>query len=294
MGAIGWIGLGVMGAPMAGRIVAAGYALEVCVGSETASVRAAELGARVHRSPRHVAEEADIVVTVLPGPPEVRSTYEGTNGLLAGARPGLHFIDMSTSSPDLARQLANRARAIGAFAVDAPVSGGPAGAREGTLSIMVGAEPAAIAEVRPILDVLGSTIVAHGGPGSGQAAKLANQVALAGAMLGICEAYLFAREQGLDPRLMLDSLAGGIAGSRLTAFIWERLASAEMASGFKVALMVKDLRLVQDSARDLRLHLPGVDLALQLYECAIAAGFVDGASQVLVAGIDDPARWLTT
>lgn len=293
MDAIGWIGLGAMGSIMARRLGEAGHPLAVYARSEESRTYAQVLSASVLPSPRAVAEATRVVFTMVSTPDDVREVYLGDRGLLARERQGSILIDMSTSSPDLAREVAEAASRQGAQAIDAPVSGGPTGAREGTLSIMVGGDPAAIRSVQPLLEILGSTIVQQGGAGAGQAAKLANQVALAGSMLGICEAFVFAREHGLDERRVLESLAGGIAGSPLTRFIWARLAAADMRPGFSVALMIKDLRLVCDSAANLGLTLPGVRLALQLYETAVDAGFGAGGSQVLIAGLDQPRRWTT-
>lgn len=232
-----------------------------------------------------------MVFTMVSTPEDVRELYLGERGLLSQALRDSILIDMSTSAPDLAREVAAAASRQGAQAIDAPVSGGPTGASEGTLSIMVGGDPDAIRSVQPLLEVLGGTITRQGGAGAGQSTKLANQVALVGSMLGICEAFVFAREQGLDERCVLESLAGGIAGSPLTRFIWQRLADDEMRSGFSVALMIKDLRLVSDSAAQSGLTLPGVRLALELYEAAVDAGFGGGSSQVLIASLDEPRRW---
>ena len=288
---IGWIGLGVMGSPMAQRLVEAGYPLVVCARSERTRAVAQRLPASVLPSPRDVAVAAQVVFTMVSTPDDVRDVYLGEGGLLSQHLPDSILVDMSTSAPDMAREVAAAASKRGAQAIDAPVSGGPSGAREGTLSIMVGGDAEAIRDVQPQLEILGGTIVRQGGAGSGQGAKLANQVLLAGCMVGICEAFVFAREEGLDERCVLESLAGGIAGSPLTTYIWERLAADEMRSGFSVALMIKDLRLVCDSAANSGLSLPGARLALQLYEAAVDAGFGSGGSQVLITGFDEPRRW---
>lgn len=289
--AIGWIGLGAMGSAMAQRLVGAGYPLVVYARSEEARATARHLPASVLPSPCDVAEASRVIFTMVSTPDDVREIYLGQGGLLSLELRGSILIDMSTSAPALAQEVAEAASRQGAQAIDAPVSGGPTGAREGTLSIMVGGDPDAIRAVQPLLEVLGGIIVRQGGAGAGQSAKLANQVALAGSMLGICEAFVFAREAGLDERCVLESLTGGIAGSPLTRFIWQRLADDEMHSGFSVALMIKDLRLVSDSAALSGLTLPGVRLALELYEAAVDAGFGGGGSQVLVAGLDQTRRW---
>jgi len=283
---IGWVGLGAMGSAMAAHVAAAGHGLVVFARGAASAERAAALGAVVVDDPAAVAAAADAVVTVVSMPADVREVYLAERGLLAGARAGSLLVDMSTSSPELARQIASRAGQVGALAVDAPVSGGPVAAEAATLSIMVGGEPEAVERARPLLALLGTTIVHQGGPGSGQETKLANQVALAGSMLGICEAFLFARDRGLDQERVLEAIAGGIAGSALTRFVWTRLAAAEMEGGFGIGLMVKDLRLALECG-----DLPGVALVLSLYDRALAAGFASAGSQALVAGLDDPRRW---
>jgi 3-hydroxyisobutyrate dehydrogenase len=195
-------------------------------------------------------------------------------------------VDMTTSSPSLARRIAVTAGERGVEALDAPVSGGPAGAEAGTLSIMIGGQIETIERVRPLLDLLGSTVVHQGPAGAGQSAKIANQIAVGGAMLGICEAFLFARASGLDPNTVLDTLGTGIAGSNLMRYMWPRLAAGDMAPGFRVEHLIKDLGLALDAGHDATIALPGTALVKELYHAVRAAGGAGRGTQSLIMALD--------
>ena len=222
---VGWIGLGLMGSRMLPHLVASGYPTVVYVRDPDAVRPFVASGSRVAASPAEVAAEAEIVFTVVSTPADVRDVYLAPSGVLAGARAGSVLVDMTTSSPVLARTIASTAEAIGIEALDAPMSGGPAGAEAAALSIMVGGPSDAVERVRPLLRLLGTTIVHHGPSGAGQSAKIANQIALAGAMIGICEAFVFAKATDLRQETVLQTICAGIAGSDLLQLIgrdWRR------------------------------------------------------------------------
>ncbi|MGW3955490.1 NAD(P)-dependent oxidoreductase [Streptomyces sp. NPDC004752] len=275
---IGWIGTGLMGAPMAARLLAAGHQLTVHNRTRPKAEPLLAQGASWAGSIAEAARDRDLVITMLPAPVDVEGAYLAPNGILAQARRGdTVFIDMSTSSPDLARRLAESDEAV----LDAPVSGGPVGAESGRLSIFVGGDADVFDRVRPVLDALGSTVVHHGPAGSGQAAKLVNQALVAAVTLGVCEAFALAQAAGLDPARVHESIRVGVAGSPLLDFAWPRLTSGDLEPGFKVAHLAKDLELALDEVGDAR-RLPGTTLVRELCEAVAAALGGDRGTQALI------------
>ncbi|SFH42496.1 3-hydroxyisobutyrate dehydrogenase [Actinopolymorpha cephalotaxi] len=254
---VGWIGIGLMGLPMCRRVLEAGHQVAVLRRGAEAVASLATSGAEVRDQVGDVAAGADVVVTVLPTPAEVREVYLGEGGILAHAEPGTVCVDMTTSSPALARELAEAGAARDVTVLDAPVSGGPFGAESGQLSVMVGGDEVPVGHIRPILDCVGATVVHHGPAGAGQLAKLVNQVLVAGVTQATCEAFALAGAGGLDLGRVLQSLQAGAAGSPLTAFLWGKLAVGDAAPGFKLGHLLKDLNLALDEARELRLELAG-------------------------------------
>jgi 3-hydroxyisobutyrate dehydrogenase len=247
-----WIGAGVMGARMSARLAAAGHDVSL--------------------SPRGDPERtvltggADAVVTMVNGPDDVRAVYlDPGSGLLRHARRGAVLVDMTTSSPGLARELAAVGERRGVLTLDAPVSGGPVAAEEGELSIMAGGAAEAFEAAGPVLAELGRVVTHQGPAGAGQTAKLVNQVALAGAMLGLCEAYEFGERLGADREQLMATLNGGIVGSALSRLILPLLASGDMRPGFRVALMLKDLSLAIDAAASASIELTTAEFARRLY-----------------------------
>ncbi len=291
---VGWIGAGVMGRSMAGHVLARGY--ELIVHSRTRA-RADDLlgrGAAWAESPREVAERADVVVAIVGVPAEVREVLLGERGVLAGARPGAVVVDMSTSAPALAREVAARAAERGVHALDAPVSGGDIGAREARLSIMIGGDAAVAAALRPLWECMGKTFVHQGGPGAGQHTKMVNQVLIAGGMIGLCEALLYAHRAGLEPERVLASVTSGAAGSWSLSNYAPRILRGDFEPGFFVEHFIKDLGIALDEARALGLSLPGLALAQQLYLATQAQGHGRKGTQALqlalatLSGIDWP------
>lgn len=269
---IGFIGLGVMGAPMARNLLAAGYPLVVHNRTPARAQALAELGARVAGSPREVAQLSEVAITMVPDSPDVERVYLAADGLLAGARPGQLLIDMSSIEAQVARALAARAADLGVQTLDAPVSGADVGAQEGTLSIMVGGEPEAFARALPILQCLGRTIVHVGGAGAGQIAKSCNQVLIAGTIEALSEALVLGSRAGVDPQALLRALGGGLGASRVLELKGEKMLSHELTPGFRTSLHHKDMRNALAAAEQLGVALPGAKAADELLEELIAEG----------------------
>ncbi len=282
---IGWIGTGLMGQSMADHLIGAGYDLVVHNRTRAKAEPLLARGAKWAESARDVAETASLVVTMVGLPRDVESTLLGPDGAIAQARCGQLFVDMSTSSPPLARRIAEAAEARGAFGIDAPVSGGQAGARAGTLSIMVGGSEEAAQAADPIFRQLGKTIVHHGGAGSGQHAKLVNQMLIAGAMVGVCEGLLYAKAAGLDMDKVLASVEKGAAGSWSLSNYAPRIVAGDFEPGFLVDHFLKDMAIALDEARRMRIALPGLALVEQLYAAVRAQGWGAKGVQALALGL---------
>ncbi|HZR81755.1 MAG TPA: NAD(P)-dependent oxidoreductase [Candidatus Binatia bacterium] len=269
---IGWIGTGVMGGAMCGHLLQRGHPVTVFNRTRARAEALLERGARWAATPRAVAEAADVVFTMVGFPDDVRHVVLGDEGVLAGARPGATIVDMTTSEPALAHEIAAAAAAKGVESLDAPVSGGDVGAREARLSIMVGGTATAFERVRPLFECLGRTIVHQGPAGSGQNAKMVNQILVAASMIGVCEALLYAHRAGLDLDAVLRSVSGGAAGSWSLANYTPRILARDFAPGFLVDHFVKDMGIALAEARRMRLSLPGLALVEQLYVALQAHG----------------------
>jgi len=262
---VGFIGLGVMGGSMARRLLRAGH--RVTVYNRTAS-RCQPLvaeGARAARTPREAAAGNAVVISVVTDSPDVEEVLLGPEGAALGAAPGTLFIDMSTIAPEAARQIGATLAARGHRFLDAPVTGGDVGAREGTLSILVGGEAAVLDEARGLLSAMGKRITHCGGPGAGQTVKACNQILCALNMIGVVEALQLARLGGLDERVVLEALAPGAGGSWAFEKLGPRIAGGDFAPGFMVKLIQKDLRIVQGLASSVGLPLEGTALAQRLF-----------------------------
>jgi 3-hydroxyisobutyrate dehydrogenase len=290
---IGWIGTGIMGAAMAGRLQAAGHTLHVFNRSPAKAAPLLERGATWCASPAAVAQAAEAVFTIVGYPADVEEVYFGARGLFAAEKiTAALVVDMTTSPPELARRIAAAAAARGLAALDAPVTGGDIGAREGSLSIMVGGAAAAFERALPLLRLLGKSIERVGGPGAGQQAKLVNQIIIAGTMVGLCEALLVAARAGLDQAQLINLLGAGAAGSWALQRLGPRIARGDHAPGFMVDHFLKDLGLALQEAEALGLKLPGVELARTLYEKARALGHGRSGTQALLLALEalNPAR----
>ncbi|MDQ5977127.1 MAG: 3-hydroxyisobutyrate dehydrogenase [Verrucomicrobiota bacterium] len=281
MATIAFIGTGVMGRSMAGHLLSAGHTLHVHNRTPGKAQPLLDAGARWHDTPGAAAAVADFVFTIVGFPQDVEATYFGPTGVIAAAKPGTVLVDMTTSSPALARRIAEAAAAKELVALDAPVTGGDIGAREARLSIMVGGDEAAFAKTRPLFEKMGKIIVRHGGPGTGQLCKLANQISIASVMMSWCEALTFARRAGLEPTRVLESIGSGAAGSVAMSVLAPRALKGDFAPGFYVKHFLKDLRLALDTAAELKLDLPGTRQARQLYDEVARRGGADDGTQAL-------------
>lgn len=278
---IAFIGTGVMGRSMAGHLLKAGHPLHVYNRTKEKAARLIEAGAQWHDSAGAAAAAADVVITIVGFPADVEATYLGADGVIARARRGALLIDMTTSSPVLARRIAEAASAKGQEALDAPVSGGDIGAREARLVIMVGGEEAAFNRAKPIFELMGKNIARLGPAGAGQHCKMANQIAVAVGMISWCEGLVYAQKAGLDPAAVHASISGGAAGSWAMTTLAPRALAGNFDPGFYVKHLLKDLRIALDSAAELKLDLPGLALAKQLYDQVAAKGWQDCGTQAL-------------
>lgn len=275
---IGFIGLGVMGRPMAGHLLAAGHRLTVHNRSRAAVDALVASGAEAGASPADVARRSDIVITMLPDTPDVESVIAGPGGVLEGVRAGSVVIDMSSISPEVTRKLASLVAAAGATMLDAPVSGGEIGAKNATLSIMVGGDAGAFERVRSILACMGNPErIVHIGaePGSGQICKICNQIAIGGALAGVSEALALARKAGVEGARVRQALLGGFAASRVLEVHGERILKGDFAPGFRTRLYQKDLRIAGETAGALGVAIPATTVVVEMVNALIADGGAD-------------------
>jgi len=279
--AVAFIGLGVMGRSMAGHLLRAGHTVHVHNRTKEKAAPVLEAGGIWHDSARNAAAAAEVVITMLGFPADVEAIYLGADGVIAQARPGALLIDMTTSSPVLARRIAAAADARGLAALDAPVSGGDIGAKEARLVIMVGGEAAAFARARPVFELMGQNIARLGGPGAGQHCKMANQIAVAVGMVSWCEALAYAKRAGLDPAAVHASISGGAAGGWAMTNLAPRALAENYAPGFYVKHILKDMGIALESAAELKLALPGLACAKKLYDQVAARGWEDCGTQAL-------------
>jgi 2-hydroxy-3-oxopropionate reductase len=283
METIGFIGLGLMGRPMARNLLKAGRPLVVHNRSSAAVEELAATGARVASSPFETAQAAGIVITMLPDSPDVMAVCHGPRGIFAGARPGTLLIDMSTIAPAVARDLAAEAEAKGLAMLDAPVSGGTAGAAAGTLSVMVGGPADALERARPVLEVLGKTITHVGAAGAGQVAKVCNQVVVALSIEAVGEAFVLAERAGVDPGRVREALLGGFAHSRVLEAHGRRILDRDFAPGFKASLQLKDLMIAIETGYAYGVPLPATGVVAELYKSLCASGAADADHSALAA-----------
>ncbi|AGE21507.1 NAD(P)-dependent oxidoreductase [Geobacillus zalihae] len=281
MKTIGFIGLGVMGKSMARHLLKAGYPLLVYTRTKEKAEDLLQEGAVWKETVADLAREADVVITMVGYPHDVEQVYFGEGGILENARPGTYVIDMTTSTPTLAKSIYEAAKQKGIHALDAPVSGGDIGAREGTLTIMVGGDEDVFLACKPILERLGTNIVRQGGAGAGQHTKMCNQIAIATNMIGVCEAMAYAKRAGLDPFKVLESIAKGAAGSWSLSNLAPRMLSGDFAPGFYIKHFIKDMKIALEEAERMNLPLPGLALAKQMYEELAQAGEENSGTQAL-------------
>lgn len=282
---IGWIGTGVMGSAMAGHVLKAGYEMNVFNRSQDKAEKLIGKGAHWCSSPADVAGCSEVVFTIVGFPADVESVYLGNQGIFSVKSPCRIVVDMTTSTPSLARMLQQEAAKKGMESLDAPVSGGDIGAREGNLAIMVGGEEKVFEEVRPLLETFGSRIALMGKAGAGQHTKMANQILVAGTMAGVCESLLYAEKQGLDQQEVIDIIGKGAAGSWSINNLGPRIVRGDYESGFFVEHFVKDMGIALQEASRLNLALPGLALVHQLYLGVKSQGHARSATQALMLAL---------
>jgi 3-hydroxyisobutyrate dehydrogenase len=269
---IGWIGTGVMGSSMVGHLMAKGYSATVHNRTKAKAQPLLDKGAEWGATPQAVAQKSDIIFSIVGYPRDVREVILGEEGVLAGCQSGAVIVDMTTSEPSLAVEIAEKARAKDISAVDAPVSGGDVGAREARLSIMIGGEKEVVDALQPCWEAMGKTIVHQGGPGAGQHTKMVNQILIATNMIGVCEALLYAHRSGLDLETVMQSVSSGAAGSWSLSNLGPRIIANNFDPGFFVEHFIKDMRVALSEAARLNLALPGLALSQQLYQALQAQG----------------------
>ena len=284
---VGFVGLGLMGMPMARNLMRAGYELMVFNRSPGKARELAQEGARVAGSLGEVADESDVVITMLPGPPEVEAVVAGEDGLLQGVREGTLLVDMSTSSPVLARELAQAAREVGVGMLDAPVSGGDVGANEGTLSIMVGGEEGDFERARPLFGAMGKTVNHVGGSGAGQITKAANQIVVALVMEAVSEALVLGSKAGVAPEKIIEVLSGGLAASKVLEVKGEKFAKHDFAPGGKAEFHHKDLGIALAAGREYGVALPAAAIVDQMFGALKARGRGAWDHSALITLIED-------
>lgn len=291
---IGWVGTGVMGSSMAGHLREAGYEMTVHTRTKSSADGLVDAGATWADTPAEVAEASDIVFSIVGMPADVRDVILGESGALAGASGGTILVDMTTSEPSLAVEIGEAAEPKGVHVLDAPVSGGDVGARNGTLSIMVGGPQDVFDAVRPCFDLMGGTVVLQGGHGAGQHTKMANQILVVSNTLAMAEGLAYAYRAGLDVETVMESVATGAAGSWSLSNLGTRVVEGNFDPGFFVDHLEKDLGIALAECRRLRLALPGLALGHQLYVALQAQGRGRNGTQALVhalsslSGLDWP------
>lgn len=269
---IGWIGTGVMGSSMCGHLMAAGFQATVYNRTKSKAQPLLDKGAAWADTPQAVAQASDVIFTIVGFPSDVRSVILGDDGALAGSKQGSVLVDMTTSEPSLAVEIAEAAKRRGVHSVDAPVSGGDIGAREARLSIMIGGEKDVVDSLQPCWQAMGKTIVHQGPAGAGQHTKMVNQTLVAASMIGVCEALLYGFRAGLDLNTVLESVGSGAAGSWSLTNLGPRIIKGNFEPGFMVEHFIKDMGIILSEARRMKIAMPGLALVHQLYVALAAQG----------------------
>ncbi|TKB55127.1 MAG: NAD(P)-dependent oxidoreductase [Nitrospira sp.] len=283
---IGWIGAGVMGSSMCGHLLTAGYRVTVHSRTKAKAQALLDRGAQWAESPCALAAESDVLFTMVGFPRDVRQVYFGADGVVSGAEARAVLIDMTTTQPALSREIAVVATAKGLAAIDAPVSGGDVGARNAALSIMIGGDTTSVQAVMPLFELLGKKIVHQGGPGTGQQAKLCNQIVIAGTMVGVCESLLYGYKAGLDLNRMLESIRGGAAACWTLDNLAPRILQRNFDPGFFVEHFIKDMGLALEEANRMGLVLPGLTLVHQLYQTVQTLGHGRSGTHALMLALE--------
>lgn len=283
---IGFIGIGVMGKSMANNLLKAGYEVMVYTRTKAKAKDLLDKGVKWFDTPQLLAQNVDIIISMVGYPSDVAEIYLGEQGVIANLKPYSLIIDMTTSSPKLAKEIYQEAKKHHIEALDAPVSGGDVGAKNGTLAIMVGGDKEVYTKTLPIFEAMGKTICYFGEAGSGQYAKMSNQIAIASNMIGVCEAIIYAKKSGLDPQEVLKVISTGAAGSWSLSNLAPRMLNNDFAPGFFIKHFIKDMKIALDSAAEMNLELPGLALAKSLYEKLAQEGYENNGTQALLKYYD--------
>jgi 2-hydroxy-3-oxopropionate reductase len=286
---VGYIGLGLMGKSIARNILKAGFPVVVHNRSQSAVEELIAEGAIAANSPKEVAEKVDVIFTNLPDTPDVEKVVLGENGVVEGAREGLIYVDNSTIKPASARWIAEKLGAKGVLALDAPVSGGDIGAKNGTLTIMVGGEASALEKVMPIFMAMGKTVTHVGDAGAGQVAKAANQIMVAAQMVAMGELLVFSRKAGVDPRKVVDAIKGGAAQCWTLDVKPPRLFDGNRNPGFKAYMQLKDLKIILDTAKEYEIPISGTIENTKLFQAMIDAGMGELDNSAVVGVVEEKA-----
>lgn len=277
---VGFIGLGIMGQSMAGHILAAGHPVNVFNRSKSKADALVSRGAKWFGAIGDLAAESDVIITMVGYPSDVKEVYFGSGNILDRAK-GAYLIDMTTSSPSLAKKIADEAERRGCHSLDAPVSGGDIGARNAKLSIMVGGKQGDFDAVLPILKLMGANVVLQGGPGAGQHTKMCNQIVIAGTIMGVSEGLGYAKAVGLSPQTVMESIGGGAASGFQLINLGAKMIAGDFAPGFYVEHFLKDLGIALEEAQNANLNLPALELASKLYKQLVEQGYARNGTQVI-------------
>lgn len=284
---IGFIGTGVMGSSMAHHLLKAGHPLHVYTRTKKKAEPLIEEGAIWEDSVAELAKKVEIVITIIGTPKDVEEVYFGEDGLIENAKPGTYLVDMTTSKPSLAIEIYERAKEKGIHALDAPVSGGDVGARNAKLAIMVGGDEEDFEAILPIFQVMGENIVLQGKAGAGQHTKMVNQISIAPAMIGLAEALIYTKKAGLDPEKVLKTISTGAAASWNLTNYAPRILACDFAPGFAIKHYIKDMKIALESAAEMNLTMPGLELALKMYEELAGRGEGESGIHALIKYFDE-------
>lgn len=287
---IGWIGTGIMGGPMCAHLLEGGYSVSIFNRTKEKAAFLLESGAKWCDSPSDVAAKSDVIFTILGYPKDLRAVYFGENGILANLSSGVVLIDMTTTEPSLSVEIYKKVKDLGCSAIDAPVSGGDIGAKNASLSIMVGGDRQTADLVMPLLGLLGKQIVYEGGPGAGQHTKVCNQITVGGVMIGICEALLYSYKAGLDPDTMIKTVSAGAASTWLMENLLPKVVKEDYSPGFFVEHFIKDLGIALEECKRMNLDLPGLKLSMELYEKTSEMGYGKLGTQALFLALREIAE----
>jgi 3-hydroxyisobutyrate dehydrogenase len=283
---IGWIGTGVMGRWMCQHLMTKGFAATVYNRSKDKAQPLLDAGAKWADTPLQCAQESDIVFAIVGFPKDVREVFLGTQGALAGSKPGTILVDMTTSEPSLAQEIYEAAKAKGVHSLDAPVSGGDVGAKNAALSIMIGGDKDVVDAVAPAFECMGKTIIHQGAAGAGQHTKMVNQILISSTMVAVCEALLYGYKAGLDLETVFKSVSVGAAGSKALEVLGPRILARNFEPGFYVEHFIKDMGIALEESKKMGLAMPGLALANQLYLAVQAQGWGRKGTQALMLALE--------